>query len=40
VGVHGRLSSRSYGEARPRATNATIRGRALNRRIELRVRYR
>jgi outer membrane protein OmpA-like peptidoglycan-associated protein len=40
LGVHGRLSSRSYGEARPRATNATIRGRALNRRIELRVRYR
>jgi outer membrane protein OmpA-like peptidoglycan-associated protein len=37
LGVHARLLVRSRGESRPRATNATAAGRALNRRIELRV---
>jgi outer membrane protein OmpA-like peptidoglycan-associated protein len=29
----------SYGEGRPRATNATAAGRALNRRVELQLTY-
>jgi outer membrane protein OmpA-like peptidoglycan-associated protein len=40
LGVHARLVTRSAGESKPRATNTTARGRALNRRVELRVTYR
>jgi outer membrane protein OmpA-like peptidoglycan-associated protein len=40
AGVRAHLRSVSYGKSRPRATNATSRGRALNRRVELAVRYR
>jgi outer membrane protein OmpA-like peptidoglycan-associated protein len=39
-GVHARLTTTSAGASRPRATNRTPKGRALNRRVELRVRYR
>lgn len=38
-GVDGaRISTQSYGEARPKATNDTDEGRALNRRAEVRTR--
>lgn len=40
LGVAVRLRVRSYGPSRPRASNATSRGRALNRRVELGVRWR
>jgi len=40
AGVHTRLVARSKGERHPRATNRTTAGRALNRRVELTVRYR
>ena len=40
LGVHAKLVTRSAGESKPRATNMTARGRALNRRVELRVTYR
>lgn len=33
----GRLEARGYGAERPRATNATAEGRALNRRVELQL---
>jgi outer membrane protein OmpA-like peptidoglycan-associated protein len=39
-GARGAFVVESDGEARPRATNATAQGRALNRRVEIRVRYR
>ena len=39
-GARGRLVVESSGEQRPRATNATAAGRALNRRVEISVRYR
>ena len=38
-GVDARLTSRSAGETQPRAANTTAAGRALNRRVELAVRY-
>jgi outer membrane protein OmpA-like peptidoglycan-associated protein len=38
--VHATLTVRSAGERHPRATNRTAAGRALNRRVELLVRYR
>lgn len=39
--LHGvRLVIRSAGESRPRASNATAQGRALNRRVALDIRYR
>ena len=34
----GRMSTQAYGEARPKATNETEEGRALNRRTEVRTR--
>lgn len=34
----GRMSTQAYGEARPKATNETDEGRALNRRTEVRTR--
>ncbi|MBI5309769.1 MAG: OmpA family protein [Actinobacteria bacterium] len=37
-GFKGKVKSRSYGETRPRATNRTARGRALNRRVEIWLR--
>jgi outer membrane protein OmpA-like peptidoglycan-associated protein len=37
--VKARKTARSAGESRPRATNSTARGRALNRRVELAVRF-
>ena len=40
LGVDARLVARSAGESRPRASNKTVKGRALNRRVELAVRYR
>jgi outer membrane protein OmpA-like peptidoglycan-associated protein len=40
LGVAGRRTVRSYGSSRPRASNATSRGRELNRRVELTVRWR
>jgi outer membrane protein OmpA-like peptidoglycan-associated protein len=40
AGVHATLTVRSAGERHPRATNRTAAGRALNRRVELLVRYR
>ena len=36
-GVKGTFSTASRGETRPRASNRTARGRALNRRVELTV---
>jgi len=33
-----RLTSQGYGEAQPRADNATVAGRAKNRRVELRIK--
>ena len=39
-GVKASMSTDSGGERHPRATNATARGRALNRRVEISVRYR
>lgn len=37
-GVNGaRLATRGYGESQPRATNVTEEGRALNRRVEIRL---
>src|SRR5262249_45274862 len=39
LGVRARLSSRSRGEDGPRATNLTVAGRALNRRVELHVNF-
>jgi outer membrane protein OmpA-like peptidoglycan-associated protein len=39
LGVHAALRVQSGGEARPCASNATARGRALNRRVELRITY-
>jgi outer membrane protein OmpA-like peptidoglycan-associated protein len=39
-GVKARRTVRSAGERRPRATNRTYAGRALNRRTDLLVRYR
>lgn len=39
AGVRASLSSRTYGASRPKASNARARGRALNRRVELQVRY-
>ena len=39
-GLKSAFRARSYGESRPRASNATPRGRALNRRVEISVRYR
>lgn len=39
LGVKVRKSVRSAGEAHPRATNMTATGRALNRRVELAVRF-
>lgn len=39
LGVQVRKSVRSAGESRPRATNMTATGRALNRRVELAVRF-
>jgi outer membrane protein OmpA-like peptidoglycan-associated protein len=38
--VRARTTVRTAGERRPRASNATVRGRALNRRVELLVTYR
>jgi outer membrane protein OmpA-like peptidoglycan-associated protein len=39
LGVHASLEAESRGEAEPRASNATPAGRALNRRVELRIAY-
>jgi len=39
-GTRGKVVVESAGETRPRATNATAAGRALNRRVEISVRYR
>ncbi len=39
-GARGKFVVESDGESRPRATNDTVEGRALNRRVEIRVRYR
>jgi outer membrane protein OmpA-like peptidoglycan-associated protein len=39
LGVHASLSVATRGAAQPRATNGTAAGRALNRRVELRVSY-
>jgi outer membrane protein OmpA-like peptidoglycan-associated protein len=40
LGVRGKTRAATAGESRPRATNGTARGRALNRRVELLVTYR
>lgn len=40
LGVTATVRATSKGESQPRATNATARGRALNRRVVLRIRYR
>lgn len=37
LGVHATLKLVSRGEREPRASNATAQGRALNRRVELRI---
>jgi outer membrane protein OmpA-like peptidoglycan-associated protein len=39
-GVNAGISVDSGGERHPRATNKTVKGRALNRRVEISVRYR
>lgn len=39
LGVHAALKAESRGEQHPCASNATARGRALNRRVELRISY-
>lgn len=39
MGVKAKLSSASYGEDRPRASNATAAGRVKNRRVELIIGY-
>jgi outer membrane protein OmpA-like peptidoglycan-associated protein len=39
AGVTAKMGAQSWGEARPRATNSTAKGRRLNRRVELIVRY-
>ena len=39
-GARGQLVVQSAGESAPRATNATAEGRALNRRVDINVRYR
>ncbi len=39
LGVKVAKTTRSAGESHPRATNLTAKGRALNRRVELTVRY-
>ena len=39
-GARGKIVVESAGESRPRATNSTDKGRALNRRVEISVRYR
>lgn len=40
AGVKATLRATSRGESQPRATNATAKGRALNRRVVLAIRYR
>jgi outer membrane protein OmpA-like peptidoglycan-associated protein len=40
AGVKAHFRMVSYGARRPRATNRTTAGRALNRRVELTLRYR
>lgn len=40
LGVKARKTTTSAGEAKPRATNLTAAGRALNRRVELKLSYR
>src|SRR5205823_12628347 len=37
--LHVRVTVVSYGETRPRATNRTAAGRALNRRVVVHLRY-
>lgn len=39
AGVRASLSSRTFGESRPKASNTRARGRQLNRRVELQIRY-
>lgn len=39
LGVHTRARAVSYGETRPRASNQTARGPALNRQVVVRVGY-
>lgn len=39
-GIKSSYRSKSYGESRPRASNNTARGRALNRRVEISIIYR
>jgi OmpA-OmpF porin, OOP family len=39
-GVKAKLRAVGVGEAAPRASNRTAEGRALNRRVELRIDYR
>ncbi|MFT4035951.1 MAG: OmpA family protein, partial [Patulibacter sp.] len=38
-GVTAKRSTSSFGESKPRASNATPAGRALNRRVELKISY-
>lgn len=40
LGVKAPMRTASAGESRPRATNATVQGRQLNRRVELTLSYR
>ena len=39
AGVRAKRVSTSAGETRPRASNVSAQGRALNRRVELVVKY-